>query len=390
MNDNSEIQNLLHKFILNKCTLEETNVVIDYYRKNKFTTDFPTVEDIEKILGEIPKMDTATADKIFSQVLADAKDIEAVTIQKEKKSIQKYLSIAASIVVLLAAGWFYQQNSSKPKSNPIIDSNEITLQLENGEVQVITVGRKNKVTDSKGNIVGSQNGNKIVYDTNTSIDKLAYNTIKIPYGKRFELELSDGTLVHLNSGSTLKYPVAFIAGQNRQVFLDGEAFFDVSKDKKHPFVVNADNLNIRVLGTHFNVSNYAEDAVTDVVLVEGSVGLYDTNEKFETNKSTILKPGFKGSFNKKDKQINTTAVITDTYTSWMQGGLNFRNMSFKNISKKLERHYNVTIESKNTKLDNELFNASFKSNEPVEKVLSYFNDVYGIQYTIKNNQILIK
>lgn len=390
MNTNSEIQNLLHKFILNKCTAEETNEVIAYYRKNKFTTDFPSVEDIEKLLGEIPEMDTVTADKIFTQILADAKEIEAVTIQKEKNSIKKYLSIAASIIVLLSVGWFYQQNSSKPKSNPIINSNEITLQLENGEVQVITVGKKNKVTDSKGNIVGNQNGNKIVYDTNTNIDKLAYNTIKIPYGKRFELELSDGTLVHLNSGSTLKYPVAFIAGQNRQVFLDGEAFFDVSKDKKHPFVVNADNLNIRVLGTHFNVSNYSEDAITDVVLVEGSVGLYDSNEKFETNKSTILKPGFKGSFNKKDKQINTTAVITDTYTSWMQGGLNFRNMSFKNISKKLERHYNVTIESQNTKLDNELFNASFKSNESVEKVLSYFNDVYGIKYTIKNNQILIK
>lgn len=390
MNTNSEIQNLLHKFILNKCTAEETNEVIAYYRKNKFTTDFPSVEDIEKLLGEIPEMDTTTADKIFTQILADAKEIEAVTIQKEKNSIKKYLSIAASIIVLLSVGWFYQQNSSKPKSNPIINSNEITLQLENGEVQVITVGKKNKVTDSKGNIVGNQNGNKIVYDTNTNIDKLAYNTIKIPYGKRFELELSDGTLVHLNSGSTLKYPVAFIAGQNRQVFLDGEAFFDVSKDKKHPFVVNADNLNIRVLGTHFNVSNYSEDAITDVVLVEGSVGLYDSNEKFDTNKSTILKPGFKGSFNKKDKQINTTAVITDTYTSWMQGGLNFRNMSFKNISKKLERHYNVTIESQNTKLDNELFNASFKSNESVEKVLSYFNDVYGIKYTIKNNQILIK
>lgn len=390
MNTNSEIQNLLHKFILNKCTAEETNEVIAYYRKNKFTTDFPSVEDIEKLLGEIPEMDTTTADKIFTQILADAKEIEAVTIQKEKNSIKKYLSIAASIIVLLSVGWFYQQNSSKPKSNPIINSNEITLQLENGEVQVITVGKKNKVTDSKGNIVGNQNGNKIVYDTNTNIDKLAYNTIKIPYGKRFELELSDGTLVHLNSGSTLKYPVAFIAGQNRQVFLDGEAFFDVSKDKKHPFIVNADNLNIRVLGTHFNVSNYSEDAITDVVLVEGSVGLYDSNEKFETNKSTILKPGFKGSFNKKDKQINTTAVITDTYTSWMQGGLNFRNMSFKNISKKLERHYNVTIESQNTKLDNELFNASFKSNESVEKVLSYFNDVYGIKYTIKNNQILIK
>lgn len=390
MNNNSEIQNLLHKFLLNKCTLEETNEIVDYYKKNKLTSDFPTHEDVKLLLAEIPEMDKETSDKVFNQVLSSAHEIEAIPIQKKRNSIRKYLSIAASILVLLSIGWFYQQNTLKEKDNLIINSNEITLQLENGEVQVISEGKKTKVTDSKGNIIGNQNGNKIVYDTKTPLDKLAYNTIKIPYGKRFELELSDGTLVHLNSGSTLKYPVTFIAGQNRQVFLDGEAFFDVSKDKKHPFVVNADHLNIRVLGTHFNVSNYAEDDVTDVVLVEGSVGLYQTNEKFDATKNTILEPGFKGSFNKKNQRINTNPVITDTYTSWMYGGLTFRNMSFKNISKKLERHYNVSIETQNTKLENELFNASFKNNESIEKVLSYFNDVYGIKYTLKNDQILIK
>ncbi|WP_140487239.1 FecR family protein [Flavobacterium sp. GSA192] len=319
-------------------------------------------------------------------------------IRKGKKKEPKYrigilMRYAAIAILFLGIGFLMQKKffiNNNDKEVFVNSKNEITLQLENGEVQVITVGKKNKVTDSKGNVIGNQNGNKIIYDIKTPLNKLAYNTIKIPYGKRFELELSDGTLVHLNSGSTLKYPVAFIAGQNRQVFLDGEAFFDVSKDKKHPFVVNADNLNIRVLGTHFNVSNYAEDDVTDVVLVEGSVGMYPTNEKFDVSKNTILEPGFKGSFSKKDRRINTASVVTSTYTSWMQGGLTFRNMSFKNISKKLERHYNVSIETQNTKLENELFNASFKSNESIEKVLSYFNDVYGIKYNIKNDQILIK
>lgn len=391
MNENSEIQKLLHKYILNQCTLEETNDVVDYFKKNKNSEDFPTVEDVKLLLEEIPTMDTNTADKIFSKIITDAKEIETTIIQKEKMPIQRYLSIAASIIVLLSIGWWYnQQDVVKTKSDLLINSNEITLQLANGEIQVITEGKKTKVTDSKGNLIGNQNGNKIVYDTKTALKELVFNTIKIPYGKRFELELSDGTLVHLNSGSSLKYPVTFITGKSRKVFLDGEAFFDVSKDKSHPFVVNADNLNIRVLGTHFNVSNYGEDDLTEVVLVEGSVGLYNTNENFDTNKSTLLKPGYKGSFNKKDDHISTTPVITDSYTSWMQGGLTFRNMSFKNISKKLERHYNVTIKTQNEKLNNEIFNASFKNNESIEKVLSYFDEVYGIKYTLKNNQIVIK
>ncbi|MDI1305217.1 MAG: DUF4974 domain-containing protein [bacterium] len=389
MNENSGIQKLLHKFILNQCNVEESNEVVDYYRKNKLTTDFPTVEDIKILVDEIPEMDVATADKIFSKILISAKETESTAIETKKFPMFKYISVAASIIVLLSIGWSYQHGFFKQKNDAIINSNEITLHLANGDVQIISAGKKSQVTDSEGNVVANHNGNKIAYDTETPLEKLVYNTIKIPYGKRFELELSDGTIVHLNSGTTLKYPVRFIAGENRQVFLDGEAFFDVTKDKKHPFIVNADNLNIRVLGTHFNVSSYPEDNVTDVVLVEGSVGLYTANEKFDANKNTVLKPGYKGSFNRKDNHIETKPVITDVYTSWMEGRLTFKNMSFNDINKKLERHYNVTIVNQNKKLANEKFYASF-GDEPIEKVLSYFNDVHGINYTIENNEILIK
>jgi transmembrane sensor len=390
MNENSEIQKLLHKFILNQCTAEETDEVVAYYRKNKLTSDFPSVDDIKLLSDEIPEMDEATAEKIFSNVLASAKEIEQTKIITTRNPFRKYMAIAASILVLITIGISYQNGFFSPKKDTIItNSNEITLQLENGDIQVISTNKKSKIADAEGNIVGNQNGNKIVYDTETTIEKLVYNTIKIPYGKRFELQLSDGTIVHLNSGTTLKYPVKFIASENRQVFLDGEAFFDVAKDKTHPFVVNADNLNVRVLGTHFNVSNYPEDKLTDVVLVEGSVGLYTSNEKFNAQKNTILKPGFKGSFSKTDNQIKTKAVVTDVYTAWIKGGLTFREMTFKDISKKLERHYNVTIVNQNVKLSNEKFNASF-GDEPISKVLSYFNEIHGINYTLKNNEVLIK
>lgn len=389
MNENSKIKIVLQKFILNQCNPEESNAVVDYYRKNRLTEDFPTVEDIKLLLTETPEMDADTADKIFSNILSLAKETETEEIKIKKKPVLRYISIAASIIVLLSIGWSYQKNIFKTENAPIIDPNAITLQLANGEIQVISSNKKSQVTDSDGNVVGNQNGNKIIYDTETSAEKLVYNTLKIPYGKRFELQLSDGTVVHLNSGTTLKYPVKFIAGENRQVFLDGEAFFDVTKDKKHPFVVNADKLNVRVLGTHFNVSSYPEDAQTDVVLVEGSVGLYRGNETFDATKNTILKPGFKGSFNKNDGSIAAKAVNTGVYTSWMQGRLTFRNMSFRDISKKLERHYNVTIETQNKKLADEKFYASF-GDEPIEKVLSYFNDIHGINYVIKNNEIVIK
>ncbi|MBZ4035964.1 DUF4974 domain-containing protein [Flavobacterium sp. 17A] len=392
MNSNPEIKSLLQKFVLNQCTPEEINEVIAYYKKNQLTDDFPTVEDVQNLLDEMPKMDPQKADSIFDAILSTAKEQETVIeLQPKKSNYRKYISIAASIVVLLGIGFFYKQNMTDKAVEQKFDfkSSDIVLQLENGETQIISENNSSQVKDAKGNIIGNQNGDKLVYENSSDPEKLVYNMIKIPYGKKFRLQLSDGTFVHLNSGTTLKYPVKFIAGENRQVFLDGEAFFDVAKDKKHPFIVNADELNVRVLGTHFNVSNYPEDAVTDVVLVEGSVGMYESSQKFDATKNTILKPGFKGSFNKENAKISTKSVITDIYTSWIDGGLTFRNMTFKNIITKLERRYNVTIVNKNEKLANEKFNASFKE-ESIENVMSYFNEIHGIHYTIKNNQILIK
>lgn len=394
MNSNSEIKGLLQKFVLNQCTPEETNEVIAYYKKNQLTDDFPTVEDVQNLLDEMPKMDKQTADDIFMNILSASKEEKEETVIEmpaRKPNYRKYISIAASVVVLLGIGFFYKQNLvTKPAEKEFdFKSTDIVLQLENGDIQVISEKNSSIVKDAKGNIVGNQTGDKLVYENSSNPEKLVYNTIKIPYGKKFRLQLSDGTFVHLNSGTTLRYPIKFIAGENRQVFLDGEAFFDVAKDKKHPFIVNADNLNVRVLGTHFNVSNYPEDALTDVVLVEGSVGMYESKEQFDASKNIILKPGFKGSFNKENAKISTKAVLTDIYTSWINGGLTFRNMTFKNIITKLERRYNVTIVNKNEKLANEKFNASFKE-ESIENVMSYFNDIHGINYTIKDNQILIK
>jgi len=392
MDSNSEMQPLLQKFVLNQCTPEETKEVIAYYKKKNLTDDFPSVEDIQNLLNEMPKMDQQTADNIFLNILSQSKENETVIeIIPEKSNFRKYISIAASLLVLLGVGFAYKQTLLNKTVEPKFDfkSTDIVLQLEDGKVQIISENNSVQVKDAKGNVVGNQNGDKIVYENNSDLEKVTYNTIKIPYGKKFRLQLSDGTLVHLNSGTTLKYPVKFIAGENRQVYLDGEAFFDVAKDKKHPFIVNADALNVRVLGTHFNVSNYPEDAATDVVLVEGSVGMYRSDEEFNADKNTILKPGYKGSFNRGNALISTKPVITDIYTSWINGGLTFRNMTFKNIITKLERRYNVTIVNKNEKLASEKFNASFKD-ESIEKVMSYFNDIHGINYTIKNNQILIK
>ncbi|WP_136464967.1 FecR family protein [Flagellimonas onchidii] len=314
--------------------------------------------------------------------------IHAQTPIKNRKSIiWKVSAIAAIFLGLLATGYFYLQTSTQP--NLAIPDNAITLQLENGDVKVIDEDGFIQVIDQEGEIVGKQEGKSLKYANNTSKRELAYNTLKVPHGKTFQLQLSDGTIAHLNAGSSITYPVQFIQGQNRQVSVVGEAYLDVAKDSEHPFIVNANGLNIRVLGTQFNVSAYPEDETTEVVLVEGSVSLYTEGEKYGSDKNVYLKPGFMGSLDKANNHIATAEVTTSLYTSWINGKLIFRNMTLKNIMKKLERHYAVTIFNNNSDLMSEKFNANF-GNEPITNVLQELKDNYGIQYQILDDKIIIQ
>lgn len=307
-------------------------------------------------------------------------------INKEKKVIKlrkytKLMKYAAVFVLFLGLGYFSKN------LEVIIPSDSITLELENGNIEILNEDGTSQIMDEQGNIIGEQKGEQLVYDKNAEVEELVYNTLTVPFGKRFRLQLSDGTNVYLNAGTSLRYPVKFIDGNQRQVFLIGEAFFDVTSDKKHPFIVNAEDLNVEVLGTEFNVSAYPEDVFTDVVLVEGFVRLY-TDEK-SLSEAVTIKPGTKGRLNKKLDYITTETVDISIYTSWMEGGLVFRNMPFENIVKKLERHYNMKIIINNEKLSGEIFNASFKDDPSIEKVLNSFGKSYGIKYTIKNNAIII-
>src|SRR5690606_20389870 len=204
----------------------------------------------------------------------------------------------------------------------------------------------------------------------------------IPYGKRFSVQLSDGSSVTLNSGSTLRYPVNFSGANQREIFLTGEAFFKVAKDHKRPFYVRSEGLNVSVLGTEFNVSAYPDDSTSKVVLVEGSV------ELTANNKRTIMKPGELANFKHDESAMEIRKVNTGLYTAWMQGGLVFRNMSFDDIVKKMERHYDVKIINNNKELASEKFNASFDE-EPLKNILEYFKKTYGLSYTQKNDNTII-
>lgn len=313
--------------------------------------------------------------------------ISKVKLRKRRRLIAS--AVAAVFIGLITTSYLFFNNAASHISNSIPE-NSITLQLEDGTIKVIDESDEVEVLDAQGRVVGQQNGTSLKYTNTKTIKKLVYNTLTVPYGKTFELRLSDGTLAHLNAGSSIKYPIQFIEGQDRKVSIIGEAYLDVAKDAKHPFIVNANNLNVRVLGTQFNVSAYPEDETTEVVLVEGSVSLYTKSEGYNVDTNTLLEPGYKGSFNRQENSVSKNKVMTGLYTSWINGELVFRNMTFGNILKKMERHYNVIISNNNSELTYKKFNANFGS-EPIENVLEELKRNYEVEYEIlENNTIIIK
>ncbi|MEX0313713.1 MAG: FecR family protein [Allomuricauda sp.] len=387
MDSEANIKKLLHKFILNQCSEEETEKIIAYFKEHKLSDEFPTVEEVMAIMDTIPEMDEAKANSVYQQIISQ--EPPRKTINKPTKiRFWRYASVA---VVVLSIGLGYLYKEEIFPSNPIdaVPSDQITLQLEDGSTKVISEEDHIQILSSSGSVVGKQSGKLLVYENATESESVVYNTLNVPYGKRFELQLSDGTRVHLNAGTSLKYPINFIEGQHRKVFLTGEALFDVSRDEEPPFILNSDDLNVRVLGTQFNVSSYPEDTASEVVLVEGSVGMYSGEEEFNAEKNTVLEPGYKGTFHKSGNSITTKAVVTDVYTSWIYGGLVFRNMTFNNILKKMERHYNKTIVNENAEISNEIFNASF-TDVPIEKILEYIKITYAIDYEINGEHVILK
>ncbi len=373
-----ELYDLLSKFEKGTCTTEEENLLFQFYNEFQKKDNMASWSLSEKEDARIRLLKRLNFTIHNSQV-------------KEIKRIEwrKMASVAALLIGFAFIGFLYIKNTVPC----YVPENAITLQLEDGSVKVIKEDGAIQVLDVNGQIVGKQKGTQLVYTTK-QIDKkdrdLAYNTLTVPYGKTFNLQLSDGTRVYLNAGTSMKYPVCFMEGRERHIFLTGEAYLDVAKDAKHPFIVSADNLNVKVLGTQFNVNAYPEDNESEIVLVEGSVSLYDQSATYACDKSTSLEPGFKASFNKETKLIKKEAVLTDVYTSWRTGELVFRDMPFENILKKLERKYNVKIINTNQKLSKEKFQASFGKNPAIVTVLEELKTVYNIRYTIKENIIKIK
>lgn len=211
-------------------------------------------------------------------------------------------------------------------------------------------------------------------------EKVIYSEIFTPYGSKTKLDLPDGSTVWLNDGSTLKFPQQFRA-KTRTVYLSGEAYFDIQNNPKKSFLVKTPEINIRVLGTKFNVMAYSDESTVETTVETGKVLIEKATVQGEVTAITEIGPNQRSVFNISSGEIFTDKVNTEEFTSWKDGKLILRNDPMTETVQKLERWYNVDIELIDPELDHYTYSATI-IDESITTLLDYFKIITPIDYTI--------
>ncbi len=305
------------KYLENKCSEEEKRAVILWVASSDANQKLFNKVKAEYVASKLKEVSTHENNSVYTN-----------TFKKKKKTTYYFAAVASAMVILISVAYF-------------------SLKQQDFDVN-------NEYSDQ-------------------SINKIATNR-----GDQYSLLLPDGTTVILNSDSKITYPKQF-SGLTREVTLQGEAYFDVMHNPEKPFIVKTSDLDIRVLGTTFNIKSYSEDKTIQATLVSGKVEVF----KKESSSKLVLKPSQRATLNKSQNKITLDKVVTKDIISWKSGKLVFKEASLENVLKDIERKYNVSFEVKSDKLLKYKYTGSFDDLK-VEEIMEIL-EISSPIYFEKNN-----
>ena len=305
--------------------------------------------------------------------------IEASLNMQEKKPRISAFAMAASISLIVGAVLVIL--FILPKNNEMemiaahwsLDEQKNT-QLILSDTETVLLGEDESVVDYSSSetiaINDKSSEKKNIY---------SYNSLIVPYGKRSKVILSDGTTVWVNSGSKLIYPTTF-ADNSREIYMEGEAYFEVNEDKERPFIVQTKNMDIKVLGTGFNITAYANEAKASAVLVHGSIEMKTNKNSLFLQKKEILKPNERALYDHSNQTLQIKEVDTEYYVSWTKGYLKFNNSKLQTIINKMEKYYDVDVSIQDPALLNKTFTGKLDLKQDIEEVLEIICATTSLQY----------
>lgn len=326
---------------------EASNRYWENYQKNK-PEQLEAIREARIILLHLkpPKINSAAElNAIYPKILARV---------RRRKQLQATISILrhtlqyAAVAVLFFGIGVYLMEKHYQSSVSEMSRQFANVSVFNGQNArlILTDGKTIDITEKRSNIRYGLNGMLILDEKDTitqnfTADQNPINQLIVPFGKSSSIVLPDGTLAYLNAGSRLIFPPVF-SGTKREVFLVGEGYFDVAPNPAKPFIVQTTDLDVKALGTQFNVSAYPDENKIEVVLTEGKVNASQNNPSI-FKESRDMKPNDMLRYNRGNEHFEINQVKTENYTSWHAGYINFESIELSKLTTKLERYYDVSI-----------------------------------------------
>ena len=330
------------------------------------------------------------------------KDSHTPIPEKRKINRRVWYSVAAGVCVLtaLAGGLLLQQGKEKKSVSPMakiehVGKRSAQLIVSTGEVLDLSQEKiYQKAVD--GTLITNDTLKLLSYQSDTQKTTIirtgdapekikketVYHTLRIPAGADYQVTLADGTKVWLNCESTLQYPVEF-GDEKREVYLDGEGYFEVNKATEWPFIVNTEQMQVKVTGTKFNVKSYSTELIVHTTLVEGSVWAYTDQTQVQ------LTPSEQFRYDKETGKTSVQKVDTELYTGWIEGMFVFRNQRLEDVMNDLARWYNMTIFYSTAETKEIRISTNLNRYKNIDDLLEIINESGKVVVARKDNTITI-
>lgn len=382
---------LLNAYSANKASEEELRELFVWTDENGH--DELLHRHIQKLIDQyditapVPPVDW---DQVYEQIL----DKSALsTGHPVIRPIRWFRWVAAAMIASLLVIYVYLNNRPAPKNviavktvhqpatrdvAPPAKTMAILTLADGSKIELDTTGNGTLTRQGNVQVIKKADG-QLVYSGAGSAD--LYNTLNVPRGSKVvTIKLSDGTQVWLNSESSLRYPASF-RGALRKVEITGEAYFEVSPNAAAPFIVKKDDMEIRVLGTHFNINTYGDEGMNKVTLLEGSVKISAGGHQ------NLLKPGQQAQVN--DDITLVSGINIEEVMAWKNGKFDFgEKTDLHLIMMKLARWYDVNVEYEGTAI-NQRFGGEMPMNSNLSEVLEILR-TSGVNFTIDGRKIIVK
>ena len=359
---------------------------------------------IEQVLLEVKGMNTLVEelkdkDRIEYEmhIIAKFNTEKALSKLKNRKQVKRrgilsWIAAASVVVIAGVSAWILLSQE------PDVDNLSVTEKFDPGKAIVtleMASGLKYRL-DTLSSVVRNNRVN-VAFDNNDGVlkikeqDSLAdgatkeigYNTVNVPYGGTYTVELCDGTKVYLNSGTTLEFPSRF-DGKVRSVILKGEAYFDVARNVSKPFVVEVDEMKVKVLGTSFNVKSYVDEPGVYTTLVEGSVAILRDGQPEKK-----IKPGEQAYYNKGVGTLSIAEVDVKEFTSWKDGVFYFKDIALEEILRIVSRWYDLEVFYMNQGAKSVIYSGKLPMYSSVEDVLRKFEISGDVRFELKGRTLTV-